>query len=145
MMQLIKQLAAHIDASERDSYVIFGSIAITLHGIALGRDIDDLDVFVSEGTFAGLKSRFDEQSKPGRDGPVPFFSPEEKIEILMSFPGVRFDKVHENACLQKESEGFLVGAIDDLITWKEAQDRDKDLKDLKIIQEHLSSLSGPQE
>ena len=138
-MELIKQLANHVNAGERENFVIFGSAAICLNGVDLQREINDLDVFVSETTFNNLKSCFTEQFKKGGDGPVPFLSPETDIEILKSFPGVQFDQVHRNARPLPQSQGFLVGVMDDLIKWKETQGRPKDLRDLEIIKEWIKN------
>lgn len=135
MLELIERLAVYIHPQERANFVLFGSAAISLRGIRLGRPINDLDVFVSEETFNSLKVRFSEQSKHGKDGPVPFFCPAAEIEILKSFPGVQFDAVRQNAAVIDKSLGFPVGSIDDLCAWKRAQGRPKDLIDLEAIEE----------
>src|ERR1700681_2772812 len=94
--KLVERLADFVHQGKRANFVLFGSAAITLHGVNLERSIGDLE-FVSEETFSSLHVCFDEQQKDGNDGPVPFFCPAAKIEILKSFPGVSFDGVHLNS------------------------------------------------
>ena len=74
--------------------VVFGSSATAVRGVSLGRDINDLDLFVSETTFEKIATRLPVQFKQGGDGEmVPYLALSEKIEILKSFPGVSFANV----------------------------------------------------
>ncbi|MGH7072474.1 MAG: hypothetical protein ACREFO_21040 [Acetobacteraceae bacterium] len=139
--KLVEKLASFVHQGRRANFVLFGSAAITLHGVNLGRAIDDLDVFVSDQTFAKLHVCFDEQQKEGNDGPVPFFCPIPKIEILKSFPGVSFDEVHPDAKQTKKSCGFPIGTIHDLRRWKASQGREKDKADLTKIDDYFRTLS----
>jgi len=137
-LELIRTLANLIDEDQRKNFVIFGSAAIKMNGVDLGRTIADFDVFVAEETFATLATRFAASQKNGNDGIVPFYAPAENIEILKSFPGVVFDDVAHGAGITEVSFGFPVGNLDDLRKWKTAQGRDKDKVDIKRIDAYLS-------
>lgn len=141
---LIQRLTVFVQPENRANFVLFGSAALVLHGIDLERAIGDLDVFVSEETFASLRVCFEEKTKSGKDNElVPFYCPDPgaKIEILKSFPDVSFDEVSRNAQCSDASEGFSVGSVEDLKKWKEAQGRPKDKKDLEKIEEFLRAQS----
>jgi hypothetical protein len=138
MDELLRCLAQLFPETERTEMVIFGSAAIVLQGVDIGRSVGDLDVFVSQATFEALAVRFGKQEKPGSDGPVPFIAPARKIEILASFPGVEFPIVAKRGRPNESSYGFPVGCLDDLRTWKAAQGREKDFRDIEAIDRHLS-------
>ena len=138
---LVKAFRTVMDREVQGDFVLFGSAAISLNGIDLQREIADLDVFVSATTFERLKHRFALEWKGGKHSErVPFYKPAPDIEILQSFPGVSFDEVQKRASQTPESEGFPVGALDDLVVWKKAQGRDKDLKDIAAIQTQLAQF-----
>lgn len=136
---LLRKITEYLSPEERRLVVVFGSSAIALHGVQLGREVNDLDLFVSDTTFAELGARFDVKTKPGDGGPVPYMTPCEGVEILKSFPGVRFEDVIMHASLTDTSDGFLVGALDDVILWKRAQGREKDIKDIQAIDGHVEA------
>ena len=121
------------------------SSAIALRGVSLGREINDLDLFVSDATFDKIASRLPVQTKLGRDGEeVPYLTPSEKIEILKSFPGVTFADVLAHASKTDRSEGLLVGSLDDIKLWKTAQGRAKDMTDIDAIDNQLAAdCAGP--
>jgi hypothetical protein len=139
---LVSAAAECLSLDERNLVVVFGSSAIVLRGVPLGREINDLDLFVSDATFAKFAVRFDVKMKSGRDGPVPYMNPCEGVEILKSFPGVEFEDVMARASSTENSKDFLVGALDDVILWKRAQGREKDLDDVKAIERYVQALSG---
>jgi hypothetical protein len=125
---------------EREFVVVFGSSAIALRGISLGREINDLDLFVSDATFDKISSRLPVHFKDGKNGErVPYLSPSEKIEILKSFPGVTFRDVLAHASKTGTSEGLLVGSIDDIKLWKRAQGREKDMADIEAIERDITA------
>jgi hypothetical protein len=133
LSDLLIKLKSQLLLTEQSGVVIFGSLAIVLQGVALGRPIDDLDIFASEEAFEKLAKRFQIQFKDGTDGAkVAYLKPlpDEKIEILRSFPGVTFEDVAARASTTAASEGFLVGSLDDLTKWKITQGREKDLNDI---------------
>lgn len=131
--------AKQLLADDADNVIVFGSAAISLRGVELGRVPDDIDFFVSEAVFAQLEKKFPVKLKPaGEGGFVAFLEPAEKIEILKSFPGVEFDAVSTNASAVDRSEGFRVGTLNDLRSWKLAQGRPKDMKDIEVIDQYIS-------
>lgn len=135
---LIGELAAHIALEERSNYVLFGSAAILMNGVDLGRAIADLDIFVSDATFRSLKGRFPLRSKDASEGGlVCSYIPAENVEILKSFPGVTFEQVRINARLVEVAHGFALADLNDLKRWKETQNRPKDIGDIRAIEIHL--------
>jgi hypothetical protein len=130
-----------LDARDLDELVVFGSAAIALNGVNLGRPVKDLDLFVSSATFERLGNTFPVQFKAASEGgQVPFIAPFEglPIEILASFPGVQFADVYGRARPTNASEGRRVGALEDLRRWKVAQGREKDREDIKAIDKHVT-------
>jgi len=133
----LRKVSEYLSPEERKLVVVFGSSAIALHGVQLGRDVNDLDLFVSEATFAQIAARFPVKTKPGGDEEVSYINPCEDVEILKSFPGVTFENVVTHAFPTLTSGGFLVGALDDVKRWKAAQGREKDFNDIKAIDRHV--------
>lgn len=56
-----------------------------------------------------------------------------KVEIFRSFLGVIHGDVLSCATLTIASQGLLVATLDDLVAWKRAHGRPKDLADLITI------------
>lgn len=137
MQELIAKLR-NLVGIDQENFVLFGSAAIALNGVDLRREINDLDVFVSDETFKNLAPRFELKHKEGKgdEPPVPFYLPAEKIEILKSFPGVLFEDVRRRAGPMPTSGGFPVGHLDDLKAWKAEQGRPKDQDDLRTIADY---------
>lgn len=135
---LLGKTLAQLLPEERNSVVIFGSSALVLHGVDLQRDINDLDLFVSQATFEGMTKRFERRFKAGKDGEnIPYLAPSEGVEILQSFPGIHFHEALSHASKMDKAEGLLVGSLYDIRKWKTAQGREKDLKDIEAIDNHL--------
>jgi hypothetical protein len=111
--------------------VIFGSAAIVLRNIDLRRDIQDLDLFVSKEAFDELDANVIVVTKP--DGVLAKKLAGAEVEILHEFPGADHRRVFENAAVLDGSRGLRVAALADLIAWKRAQGREKDLADLARI------------
>jgi len=132
---LIHQLLSTVPRDKLTDAVIFGSSAITLNGRDLQRPIDDLDLFVSETAYDRLKKGATEVEK--KPGVVALQVGVPSVEILKTFPGVQYADVLLRAASTKDSQGLRVAAIEDLLTWKRAEGRPKDLEDLrKIDTEH---------
>jgi hypothetical protein len=68
LSDLLIKLKSQLLLTEQSGVVIFGSLAIVLQGVALGRPIDDLDIFASEEAFEKLAKRFQIQFKDGTGG-----------------------------------------------------------------------------
>ena len=115
---------------ERGNIVIFGSAAVALNGVDLGRKVNDLDVFVSDETFERLKEKcgLEELTK---NGDVPYLEFENlEVEILKTFPGVEFSEVKACSSTSDISQELMFGDLEMLSRWKRKQGRDKDLDDL---------------
>jgi len=135
---LLSKTSAQLLPQERNGIVIFGSSALVLQGVDLGRDINELDLFVSEATFERMTKRFEKRFKRGKDGEeIPYLVPVEGVAILQSFPGIHFHDALSHACKVEAAEGFLVGSVYDIKKWKIAHGREKDLKDVEAIDSHL--------
>ncbi len=133
---LIRQARRTIADEYLAEAVIFGSAAIVLNGIDLHRAVDDLDIFVSEAAYARLEDgAFETEEKAPGVVALHFGAP--NIEIFKEFPGVSHAEVLRNAAPQEGSLGMRVASLDDLMTWKYAQNRKKDRKDIAAIQAHL--------
>jgi hypothetical protein len=138
LSSLISKFIATLPEDEKANVLIFGSAAIVLNGVDLGRPISDLDVFVSERSFDRLGKKYEQKSKNGADGIVPYLEPCNCVEVLQSFPGVSFESAYRRASVKRESQTLRVGSLVDLIIWKNAQGREKDLSDLDQIAKFLS-------
>ena len=57
VLKLLDTLSCQLERRFHQEIVIFGSSALVLNGVALDRNINDLDVFVSEETFGSLKKK----------------------------------------------------------------------------------------
>lgn len=132
--ELLQCLASALPNKFHKKVVIFGSSAMILNNVPMERPVDDLDVFVSPKTFKELKAHFKEKEKLGKgDERVPYLEISDRIEVLMSFPGVQFDEVMEGSHPLKEARPFCVASLSHLEQWKRQQGRDKDKKDLEAI------------
>jgi hypothetical protein len=144
LSQWIELLLRSLPREDLQNVVIFGSAAIALNGVDLGRPPKDLDVFVDDKTYDRLKKSIPEHEKRGNNNvTVPYLMPFPHIEILRTFPGVSFTKVHERASTKSQSQGLLVASLVDLIIWKNSQGRTKDVCDLKRIALTLSRVGLP--
>ena len=134
--RLIQNFADLIEDNERKKFIIFGSAAIILNGVDLGREPDDLDFFVSEATFENLSKRFKVKNEAKEIGEIiESLTPLPNVEIYKTFPGVLFDLVSRNIKLSLKTKGFPLGNLEYLETWKSTQGRLKDIKDLAKIKE----------
>lgn len=132
----VRCLVASLASALPTDAVVFGSAAVVLHGVKLGRAIDDVDVFVSSAAYDALKRhpRCRETAvKPGVsalhvDGCT-------NVEILKSFPGVAHADVLANAIALPHVPEVKLAALSDLRTWKRAQGRPKDIADLARMED----------
>ena len=140
--KLLQDLASKLPEEWHAKVVVFGSSAMMLNGVRMGRSVDDLDVFVSSETFDQLRGHFKEKTKPATEGgSVPYIEIGEKIEVLKSFPGVKFSEALCRSQALPNSRPFRVASLLDLKRWKETQDRPKDREDLKAIEQKLAEIA----
>ncbi len=117
--------------------VIFGSSAIVLNGVDLKREVDDLDIFVSDAAYSRLAALASETEEKAPNVVALKFGPP-NIEILKEFSGVDHAAVLRKAAPRESSCGMLVASLEDLMRWKSAQNREKDRKDIAVIEAHLN-------
>ena len=138
----IKAFSELLSDEERRGCVIFASTAIILHGVDLGRNSDDLDVFTSKKIYGQLKARFSDEAKLVENGSsVDRIVPLPNVEVFATFPGVTYDEVIKRAKPLEGTFGLPVASLEDLRTWKTVQGRDKDKQDLSRMADHALKLS----
>lgn len=138
---VLRQVVSRIPIEEREGIVVFGSAAIVLNGVGLSPGANDLDLFASDRTFSRLEGIFVRRLKKATEGgEIPFLAlPDVPLaEIFRSFPGVTYSEIRTRAQERPMSEGLLVGALDDLRTWKLAHGRSKDIRGAELITGHVS-------
>jgi hypothetical protein len=140
--QHIQQAITLIPATELSEIVIFGSSAIVLNGVDLQREVNDLDLFVSSASFARLqKLATGYKHKTGEVYALQLGNTD--IEILKTFPGVSYDEVLNRAESRAEFCGMKVAALDDLLRWKRAQNRPKDIADSALLEQFIAKFESP--
>lgn len=138
---VLRQFFSRIPPEEREGIIVFGSAAIILNGVPISPGASDLDLFVSDRTFSRLEGNFVRHFKKATEGgEIPFLVHPDvpSAEIFRSFPGVTYSGVHARAQKRPMSEGLLVGALEDLRSWKLAHGRDKDILCAELITRHVS-------
>ena len=131
--RLIHDLLEAIPIDLLRDVVIFGSAAISLHGIDLKRKIDDLDLFVSQDSFDQLK-RHPELLERKKHGATHLTMKDRyKIELWASFAGVDYESVKKHARPTDGSSQMAVADLVDLRQWKKTQGREKDIADLQCM------------
>jgi len=140
-VRLVDSLVVAISADEASKMLIFGSAAVALQGVDLGRAINDLDIFVSEAIFERLALRFGVEERAAPEGGTIFFIRPVKdveIEILKTIPGLTFEPVFSRAFPLDGTRGLKVGSLADLQMWKRTQGRPKDLADIDAIDRFMN-------
>lgn len=109
-------------------YAIYGSGPLGARGI---RDVNDLDVIVSNGLYLKLKEKYSKNFKKdritiGKIEIYPCWKWEPKINQL------------ENAIKQSELiEGIRFIRLNDMINYKKKMGRTKDFDDIKLIESYF--------
>ncbi len=114
-------------------YALFGSVPLTAHEI---RETHDIDIIVVPDVYARLKREGWEELQLPRGSKV---LRKDCFEIADEWRFNSFDK--EVAKLIREAEnidGVRVVKLEDVLEWKKAFGREKDLKDAKLIEDELS-------
>ncbi|MEZ4411047.1 MAG: hypothetical protein R3A52_31890, partial [Polyangiales bacterium] len=127
--------------------VVFGSAAIVLRGVDLGRVPNDLDLFVSDDTFERLSAEKGFELHAGSDPTLRFLrlAGSISVELWPQFPGVAFGEVSATASVTSESFGVQVATLPMLLQWKRAhralrrnaEDDAKDQRDIERIERAL--------
>lgn len=113
----------------KDKFVVFGSAVLAAHGI---RGARDLDLVVTRDLFDKLTEKFPLDNL--EDGSPRILIDE--IEIMRD-PGFGFDTEEwiKNADV---IDGVRFVRLEDLMEWKKKMGREKDLKDIKLIEDYLN-------
>ncbi len=107
-------------------YAIFGSGPLAVRGI---RKAEDIDVIVTKELYHKLKKKYSEEDERILIGNIEIISPESVIVE-------EDDEVIERA---EKIKGFRFASLKDIIKWKKRMGREKDLKDIKLIEYYLKS------
>lgn len=101
-------------------FAIFGSAAIALRGVDLGRPVADLDILIEEETRYQFREELEEC---GVD-----IGPDDS-----ELAGVTIAEVLAEATQTEGSFGWPVATLDHLMRWKKAFGRPKDLLDVETM------------
>lgn len=116
------------------SYVVFGSFPLAVAGI---RETYDIDIFVSEEEFQKLRESGWQVVHKENSGA---FLAYDIFEAFKSWNtntyNPTFTEVLSGATL---IEGIRVASLEEVLKWKKAFSRPKDLADVKVIEEYLSN------
>lgn len=142
----VRRLVASLASALPTDTVVFGSAAVVLHGVDLGRAIDDVDFFVSSAAYDVLKRHplcRETVVKPGVSALHVDGCPE--VEILDVFPGVTHAEVLAHAVALPQVPEVKLAALPDLCAWKRAQGRRKDIADLARMEDAARTTGAIQE
>ena len=125
-------------------YVVIGGIAAVLYGVP--RATFDLDILI-EATpenaqrllealiDAGLGTATLTNVDEVLANEITIFKDRVRIDVLISTPGLEFDKAWERRQRMKyQGQTFYVVSLDDLIRSKRAAGRDVDLEDVRLLE-----------
>ncbi len=122
-----------LNIPKRD-YVFFGSATMFALGIRPWEDFGDLDVLITEKVYSKLKNNYHFSYDEGWNC---YYTKlfDETIELYTGitpnlFPSI--EQIIENGI---EIEGYNYMSLDDLVKWKKANGREKDLKHIQMIEE----------
>jgi hypothetical protein len=124
--------------AERDALVVFGSAAIVLHKVDIGRVPADVDLFATPETLDQLAEQFELRLKNA--GKIRQVSVSDLADVYDTFPGVSFDEVRGRAAVLGLSEGWRVASLGDLHRWKLTRNTEKDRNDAAAIDAHQSQI-----
>lgn len=114
-------------------YAIFGSGPMCIRGL---REVGDLDIIVTMDIYNDLKNNPDfkmgHRKKSGNE-----FLEKDSIEVYKDWHPGDWDVER----LIKESEtidDFPFVKLEEVLKWKKLKQRDKDIEDIKLIEEYLN-------
>jgi len=113
----------------KDKYAIFGSGPICIRGL---REANDIDIVVKEDLWDYLTTIYpvNKEKELIRTG---------NIEIFKNW-SPWFKDVNELINTAEIINGFPFVKLDYVIKWKKAMGREKDLKDIELINKHILSF-----
>lgn len=116
-----------------DQYIIFGSGPL---GVRKIRDVNDLDVFVTEKIYQELKEKYSESIDDRHNKRKITLG---DIDISLGDGWEWEDELGFKEAIKRADiiDGFSFICLEDLITLKEKMGRDKDFNDIKLIKNYL--------
>ncbi|HKL23750.1 MAG TPA: hypothetical protein VJ912_00250 [Candidatus Nanoarchaeia archaeon] len=117
----------------KNKYCVYGGFAMELRGI---RKADDIDILVKKDLWENLKKKYTfNLTNKGRSIEVGDIEIWKELEPYITNP----DKIIDNS---KEIQGIKTISLDDLIEFKKAYSREKDLNDIQLIKEYQNKKRG---
>jgi hypothetical protein len=126
---LLERAAAVLPRPLHDRVVVFGSVPMALAG--LRADVTDLDLFVSEATFAELIAQGFPCDKERPE--VPRILLAEDVEVFKTWLGAEFAEVYAASVPHGSSCGLRVADLRHVYAFKVARNRQKDQKDIEVL------------
>ena len=114
-------------------YTVVGGGALTARGL---RETSDIDLILTEDLYEQLKGEGweEKEKRPGH-----FHICKDNAEAAKNFLHIDGCKLNSEDIIKNSDmiEGIPVMTLDDLIELKQTMGREKDLKDIQLIKEHL--------
>ena len=109
-----------------EEYAIFGSGPLAVRGL---REARDLDVIVTCKLYEKLRDKYPEKDKGIMIGDIEIISPHSSV----------VDNPEEIIKRAETIGGFKFALLNDIMEWKKKRGREKDFKDIKLIQGYLEN------
>lgn len=115
----------------KGKFAIFGSGPMCVRGL---REIGDLDIMVTDDVYNEFKKRPDFKAKKDKNGNE--YLEKDNIEIYADW---HLDDWDEKKMIQEAEiiDGFPFVRLEEVLRWKKLRNREKDIKDIKLIEEYL--------
>lgn len=118
----------------RGCYVVFGSGPLAVHGI---RETSDIDIFVTTYLYEQLKQQPDWEVQYWDDGGE-YVVKDGIFEVDNAWNYGEYNPDPETVIAQADIyAGVPFAPLPEVLRWKQAYGRDKDLRDAKLINAHL--------
>jgi len=118
----------------RSKMLIIGSGTLALLGLRKNKDID---IWVTEDLFQKVSQNNLFNKTVGKiSGDVSYTTKDGKIEIFDRLSPLK-DKVEEHLKRSIVVQGFYFQSPEDVLNWKKAANRTKDIHDIKLLQNYL--------
>jgi len=113
-------------------YIVFGSCPLALHGI---RETKDIDLLVNQDIYETLKKTgWKEDEVQGKKGVV-------KSDVFEAYTEWNFGEYNPSITDLLESaevvDGIPFANLEEVVKWKQIFGREKDIKDLELIEEYV--------
>lgn len=118
----------------KKQYAIFGGGPLAIRGL---RETNDLDIMV----YDELYNEISEKHKNNGEDKIKIDFEEGEIEIYPARNAL-LDNPEEVIDRAEEINGFKFISLKDSIEWKKKKGREKDLKDVELIEQYLNNEKG---